>query len=1712
MHRHVNSSDVDLRYTHATAARRTATRCPVALLLASIAIATNAAGQTTLEFDRVGVQQHRDYLGLLPFEQLDTQSGNIILTFSDLVLPGNAGHDLRFQFTFNGNAYGPGVNPWSFGLAGVPMRVRQEQSWPTSAVTNTLDGTRLITPILEMADGGERRTVFTQFPVYFDHTTMNVVRTSDFWEYDRVTHTLKLTDGTTYTYEDIPGADPGTLRLHSVEDVFGNLVTLEWSTGHLNVRQTLKNEPERLVRFDLLGDSALPTSMKFNDGLHDRTWTYEYDEGDAGRLKKMTPPPGAPATPHWTFAYSATGGRLGEVTTPNGGRIRYTYLTESLSTPSGAVTRVLLKGRDLYDRGSETSMGHWQIECQWTVGSTYCGNTTVAAPSFTNTTYYYNPIAVENSETLIEGQIGFDHMEVRDHAGTVVQDEARTYTALPVVGSTYRSAETLTRTVHRVPSPTAYTTTYTYNTGDTQKAGYHCPTQIEEHGQLSRTIERVYKPPYEAPLIVCLLQMERVTVGTETTRRDFVYDDNDAKGFVIDATESGTYPDNLHVSFSRDEGGNIGSMTRRGMTTSFTYSRGQAATVTTPLTTITRTVNLDGTIASEIQGNRTTQYAYDDLGRLHETTPPGGRPHTTLTYDDHTGSLERIVANRGTSELATALDGFGRPTVTVDAEGVQRQIVYDAEGRIVYDGYPFKGTENRVVHLEYDALGRIVRQTNPSADPANPTTRTWFYNLTGVIFTDENGHETWQVLQAFGDPDDARLASLIDADGKLWSYTYHALGQLASVVAPDGKTRSWSYNNQGLLASETHPESGTTTYTYTNGRLTQKTDANGVATTYQYDANNRVKQITAGTRITTIEYEIGSDNRAWMNTGSVGTTFLYDDGGRVALRQDAIDGKLFTSRYEYDVNDDLQATVYPSGRRIEYQYNNEHQVKKAFETATGRDYAFGITYHPSGAVATLTTGNNVSTVLTYDTQRYWPSASTTALPAGSWQLTYGGYDGVGNVGSITDSRSGMNQSFSYDVLDRLVQADGPYGPTAFAYDAHGNRQTNANGTYTYEPGTLRLSSQDNVPFTYYNNGNLQTAGAASFTYTPQNMLETATVVGGTATYTYDADDQRTRKTFNGSTTYYLRGLNGELLTEWKDPGTANGTIRDYVYAGARLVSAVDKPTATDPNNSCGTILPGQTVTVSAIANQNPCLSFTGIAGRQVSALVTAISPANFSYTWWISIRRTSDNLTLGSAWTCCGYTSGFVDSVTIPTNGAYNLLLDPSDTSTGTVSVTLYDSTDITGAIAPNGVPFTLPLLTPGQNARLTFTGTAGQTISATLISVSPSPFSGMWNMTLYKPDGGVLGGYPWACCGYTSAFLDAVTLPANGVYTIVVSPGGTATGTAALRLYNVVNWTGSIAADGQPVTVPITTPGQNGLLTFTGSAGQAVSAVMSATSPASYVGWWGLKIRKADGTPLPSDAAGCCGDTFILHEPITLPETGSYVVVVDADREQTATVAVRLYNVVHTTGPIPTNGDPVTVPVTAPGTNGYLTFTATQGQRVSLYGEGTIYYQAWGCDVWASIFDSSNNWVFGTSTCMEGSGFMEPVALPRNDTYTVVVDPVSVSMGTMTMRLWNVVDQTGTLTVGNPPVGVTISAGGQNAVYTFAGTAGQQATVRVTNNAIGYLTVTLRRPNGSTVSNSWWGSSIELPTETLVEGTYTVTVDPRYQYTGTFDLAVTSP
>ena len=1106
------------------------------------------AQQTLPQMEAPGFKQHRDYFSEMPFENIDTLSGGLVLTFTDLVLPGNAGQELKFQRSYNSKNRG-----WSFGIVGIPLWISDPD------IPFEVSHHQMGTPALHMSDGGTRKLAWSQPPNTQPPTVFNDESiSSDFWRFTRLgsSRTLSIPNGDTCNYG--AGSEAGLVRVTSCTDTFDNEITFQWQTTasppQLVITQELSTSDSRVITVVLCAPTdpclapekvAVPVSLTYNG----RTWTYTG--------ANVTPPVG----PGWSFTYS--NGDLVALTTPKGGVIEYTYANQSYDGPDSPQTlywtQVVSERRT---SGSDIEPGTWTYT-YLIGGSGMSGETTVDLPTpagkpHRRLLYRHGLTEVSDPVYYFDGEASMAplaYRAVQEENGTnwtTIEEEQRTYRFMTNVswGGDFGTVELETRTVNRDGGTTPFVTNFNYdvdNFGD-----YHTPKLITETGTAgTRSTFRTFQHS-TSPYLLALPTSENVTVGAATFEKEWTY--NASTGFKESETIYG-----IATTFTPDSYGNVKTIEKaNGKVTQLEYRYGQARKVWTPEYPITRVINPDGTMASESRAGRTTSFTYDGLGRLLTTQPPGTNA-TVIAYNNTTG--RSFTSTRGTSVVTTELDGFGRPIRIINPVSVETKTKYDAEGRVVRQWYPFRitdptGNEEIWTEIEYDALGRVTQRKNPDN---SISTRT--YGANGLVtIQDEAGRTTDQAWQAFGDPNEARLAGIADATEHVWSYAYNALGRLSSVT--DGAVaRTWTWNSvNNLLDSETHPESGTTTYAYDSaGVLASKTDAKGILTTYVRDGNERVTEITAGTDLTTITYEPGSDNRTSAINSSAGVFSRYDPfTGRLSSRLDTINGKSFTTLFEYSGNDYLTAVVYPSGRRVQYDVNPAGQPEHVYELAAGRDYAMTILYHPSGGVRSYASGNGTTTTIGYDADRYW----TTSVNSGPVELTYTDYDGVGNPHTIGDSRAGFDQTLDYDVLDRLTAVTGPAGPTTYAYDAYGNR---AGGGYEYEPLTGRLSTNGTTAFTYDDNGNTLIAGSTTFTYTPQNQVATAAGVNGSATYAYDADEQRVRKAIvGGSTTYYIRGLGGELLTEWTDPGEVTGRIRDYVYLGSRLLSAVARTSAIDP--------------------------------------------------------------------------------------------------------------------------------------------------------------------------------------------------------------------------------------------------------------------------------------------------------------------------------------------------------------------------------------------------------------------------------------------------------------------------------------------------------------------------------------------------------------------
>jgi YD repeat-containing protein len=1094
--------------------------CCIAIVMVFLSF-RDARGQGDPIFSAAGFQQNHDYFSGLPEEHIDSKSGALILTFTDLVLPGNAGAELRFQRSYNSKTGG-----WTLGVVGLPTTaIFDARPFGSVPVTDRIIGT---------SDGAEHYARYpapgTSCPVAGN---CRYYLTKEFWLMDTVDEKVFMPDGTVNSYT-IFDAAYRTGHLSDSRDIYGNHLTVSVSNDEWTLRQYFEDKQTyREVKWKLFGTEGIPGYIKYTGPGVSLEWRYEYTGVNLTRVV-------SPEQTAWSFEYETLFHDLGssqsllrQVETPSGGRIHYDYEnfdTGNLCDPSGAPdvdTSCHLMTPVVSARQTDGNLpaGEW-LYAYPPVTST-APVSTIANPdgSRVEMTYTSDWSAVGENSNALETQL--DTRVLRDANGAVVEREERQYAGRDIGDGGLTDGSAVLASVKITRNGIEYLTSYDYKPSSEHFADYHRPWKITEQASngFTRTTERTYTygsfnlSANGQPRILGKLAAETVTVQgapEPTVTRSWTYDS--ATGFTTSETAFGR-----QTTFQQDGYGNVWKVTNgNGHTTTYSYDWGVVNQIDTPEYAVRRVVNPEGTVHSETRAGRTTTFEYDDLFRIRRTEPPAGNDIVTDYASDGTW----MKVSRGSSWMQTSLDGLGRAIGTTDATGVRTSTVYDAMGRKAQESTPFFSTPF-YTGFAYDALGRIVKRLNPDGTYVEIA-----YDADTVSIRDENNYWTVQQWKAFGTPDDARLVGVTDASGHTWQYTYNGLGQLARVLAPDNVERTWEHAGD-LLTRESQPESGVTLYTDYDGagNLKRKVDANQTVFTYAYDDNERIKTVAAGDRTTTFTYEPGSDNRQTASVDGVQTTFSYDPAGRMSRRVDFAPGNPvpYIQEFGYDGNDNLELITYASQRKVHYTFDAGNRVTRVTDLERGKDYATDFSYGPSGAFASYRTGNQLVHSFGYDEKRAWP----TTIDAGDFMhLRYNVYDGVGNVHNITDDRSGGTvENFDYDTLYRLTRAQGPYGEALYNYDPHGNRISNTAATYSYTG--FRLMQQNTETFSYDDNGNVKTATSrgATYDYTPDNQLETSSVDGTVASYQYDADGWRLAKMSGGATSVYLRGPGGQLLSE-----------------------------------------------------------------------------------------------------------------------------------------------------------------------------------------------------------------------------------------------------------------------------------------------------------------------------------------------------------------------------------------------------------------------------------------------------------------------------------------------------------------------------------------------------------------------------------------------------
>jgi YD repeat-containing protein len=961
------------------------------------------------------------------------------------------------------------------------------------------------------------------------------------------------------------------------------------------------------------------------------------------------------------------------------------------------------------------------------------------------------------------------------------------------------------------------------------------------------------------------------------------------------------------------------------------------------------------------------------------------------------------------------------------------------------------------------------------------------------------------------------------------NYVYDDLGRLVAVIDKDGNAATYSYDAVGNLLSisrqaptqvsiiQFSPGSGPVGASVTiygagfSATASQNTVTfNGVAASVTASSTNLiVTSVPAGAATGTISVtspvgSVTSSVSFTVTTGSAGaptitgfTPTIGVTGTAVTVNGTNFDAVALNNRPAFNIVNSTvtSATATSIATSTPLAGSGRISVTTPYGKATSSDDFF-IPPPPYATADIVSTGRmTIGTPATVSVTT--PGKAALRLFEGTMGQRI--YLDITNVLVSGSSQLAVNL---YDPVGQLLASKTVSFSTATFIDT---QALSATGTYTVLAGAPNYPSNagGSVTLTLYD--------------VPPDFLSPIVAGGPPVSASITARGQNAKLAFNGTTGQRISLLvSGVTLTATSTISIINPNsttlVTTTVNSAGQFIDTqtlpatgtytilLDPPAAATGNATftlynvvdvVGSISPGGSAVNLSITTpgQNARYTFTGSTGQRISLNMTGVTiSAKTVYIY------KPDGATLTST------TGTFIDTQTLPADGSYTVFIDPSGSNIGTMTLTMYDTSDLTGTITPGGAAVNLSFSNPGQNARLTFTGNYQQRISLRLSSVTVPNSTGV---TLLKPDGTTLTSFTANVS--SGGWLDATVLPVAGSYTIVIDPFSSGLGSMTITLYDVVDLSGAITAGGSPVSFTVSTPGQNARYTFSGTTGQRVSLNVTGVTIQSS----GVYILKPDGTTLASITNVSTAGAFL--DTTTLPTTGTYTVLEDPQIYFAGNMTLSLYDVVDVNDTISAGGAAVTVSVVTPGQSARVTFSGTTGQRVSLRGSNVTILGTTAM----TILKPDGTTLTTTNASSSAGGWIDPAQLPVTGTYTIVVDPSSFNTGSMTLTLYDVpADPTGSVTVGGSALSVTTTVPGQNATVTFSGTSGQQVTVHVTSNTMGIVTVKLLKPDGATLTTTSSGNtSFNLATQTLsVTGTYTISIDPIGANIGSMNVNVTSP
>ena len=256
---------------------------------------------------------------------------------------------------------------------------------------------------------------------------------------------------------------------------------------------------------------------------------------------------------------------------------------------------------------------------------------------------------------------------------------------------------------------------------------------------------------------------------------------------------------------------------------------------------------------------------------------------------------------------------------------VFRDTVYDNQGRVVASTVPyFEGEDIQWNRVEYDVLGRVVKESQPS--PRGAIVTTTEYNGFSATTHSPKGHTKTIYKNALD-----QTIKVVENDGSEVEFSYDALGNLVKTVTNGAVSSKLKYDEFSRKVSMEDQTLGKWSYDYNAfGELVSQTDAKGETSRLSYDKLGRVVKKVEGGKTTTFTYDTAKNGKgklASSDNGEVRKTYEYDSLGRLTTKTQSIDDQHFETNYAYNSASQISQIAYPSGLRMKYEYDMNGLIK-----------------------------------------------------------------------------------------------------------------------------------------------------------------------------------------------------------------------------------------------------------------------------------------------------------------------------------------------------------------------------------------------------------------------------------------------------------------------------------------------------------------------------------------------------------------------------------------------------------------------------------------------------------------------------------------------------------------------------------------------------------------------------------------------------------------